>query len=42
MLTDSQEYIRQIGVRVDVMQTTGRDQTLDDADVFSPKFRPTE
>ena len=42
MLADALEHVDQIGIRIDVMQLAGRDQALDDADVFGAKLGPAE
>ena len=42
MLADPLQYIDEIGVRIDAVQSAGDDQTLDDADVLGAEFGPAE
>ena len=42
VLADPLQDIDQIGVRVDAVQSTSDDQTLDDADVPGAELSPTE
>jgi hypothetical protein len=42
MLTNSLQYIDQVDVWIDTVQTAGHDQTLSDADVLGSEFGPTE
>ena len=42
MLADSLQYIDQVGVRIDVVQSAGDDEALCDADVLRTHFGPTE
>ncbi len=42
MLADALEHIDQVVVRIDVVQPTGDDQALEDADVPGPQLGPAE
>ena len=42
MLADSLQHIDQIGGGINVVQSAGDDQTLDDADVLGAEFGPAE
>lgn len=42
VLTDSQQHIGQVGVGIDIVELTGADQTLDNADVRRADFGTAE
>jgi hypothetical protein len=42
VLANTLQYIDEIGVRIDAVQTTGDDQALHDADVLGTELSPTE
>ncbi len=42
MLSDPLQYIDEIGVGINAVQSAGNDQTLDDADVLGAEFGPAE
>ena len=42
MTANALQDVDEIRGRIDVVQTTGRDQALDDADMFGTKLRPAE
>jgi len=42
MLSNALENVDEVVVGVDVVQPTGDDQALDEADVFGPEFGPAE
>lgn len=42
VFADKLKYVDQVGVRVDVLQSAGRDQALHDAGVLGADFCPTE
>ena len=42
VLPDPLEHIDEISIRIDAVQSTRDDQTLDDADVLGAEFSPTE
>ena len=42
MLVDALQHVHEIGVRIDVVQAAGHQQTLDDADVLGAQFGPGE
>jgi hypothetical protein len=42
MLADTLEHVDEIVVRIDLVQPTGRNQALDDADVLGAELGPAE
>ena len=42
VLRDPLEHIDEIGVGIDVVEATGDDQALDDADISGTEFGPAE
>ena len=42
MFTDSLQHIHEVGVGVDTVQSTGDDQSLDDANVLGAEFSPAK
>ena len=42
VLTNTLQHIDQIIIRIDVVQTAGGDQALQDADLLGAEFRPAE
>lgn len=42
MLVDAQQHVRQVVVDINIVQFTGADQTLDDANMLRAKLSPAE
>ena len=42
MLADALQYVDKIVVRIELMQPTGRNQALDDADMLGAELGPAE
>ena len=42
LFADPLQRIDEVNVRIDAVQATGDDQTLDDTDVFGAEFGPAE